>query len=108
MSEQKLDDLSQTMNRFIASQEIHNLRVNNFMNSESEQNKKVLEEIAAVGRGVYGDKKNGYSGLIDRQQQTEADVKNLKQVKNRAMWTGSGIIIGVNAIIFFIKEFFKN
>jgi hypothetical protein len=106
MESEKLDEISKTLNRFINSQEVHNIRVNNFINSQERQNFKVLEDLGTINRGVYGDEPNGVEGLITRQDGTEKDVTKLKSSQVKAIAWGSGFVVGVNVIIFIIKEFF--
>lgn len=81
---------------FVKEQRIFNGEVRNFMKTS-------MDEIKTIKRGMYGDSANGVKGLIQRQEEDEAKIKKLEGFRNRMIWFGSGIVIGLQAIV----EFFK-
>lgn len=70
-------------------------------------NKEILDEVHTIRRGVYGDKINGVRGLIQRQDDDERRIDALetsvKSMRQKAIWTGAGFIVGLQSLWEFIK-----
>lgn len=74
------------------------------MNSEQRTfNKTIMDEVRTIKRGMYGDSENGVKGLIQRQEEDEKQIKELKGFRNKMIWAGSGLVLGVQGIWEFIK-----
>jgi hypothetical protein len=55
---------------------------------------RLATEVELVKRGVYGDPQNEFKGLIQRQNEDEKDIKQIKQ----RQWK-TGVVIGVIVVI---------
>lgn len=94
------------LKKYIREQNDHNRKVNEFMLNQSLVNTNLTNDLGEVKRGVYGDIKNKVPGLIDRQGTMETDLKTVKGRQRKVYFTAGGIILGFNACIFLVKEFF--
>lgn len=91
----------------IKKQDEQNAKQNRFMFNQYRNNLSVMQKINSLERGVYGDEPNETPGLNDRLKTNELEVNKLKNKQTRALAWGGGFIVGFNALIFLIKEFFN-
>lgn len=97
MENEKLHEIEMILKKFIREQNDHKRQVNFFISEQTATTAKMAEDMDEVKRGLYGDPKNEVPGIM-------ATVKSLKTFKTKALYWGSGVIVGVNVAIFLIKE----
>jgi hypothetical protein len=61
----------------------------------SGQLESMMDELASIKRGIYGDEKNKYQGLIDRQ---DRDERRIDAIENR-QWKSAFIIGGLLVVL---------
>lgn len=97
MENDKLREIEMILKKFIREQNDQNRHVNFFISEQTATTAKLSEDVSEVKRGLYGDPKNEVVGIM-------ATVKSLKTFKTKAIYWGSGVIVGVNVAIFIIRE----
>jgi hypothetical protein len=97
MENEKLREIEMILKKFIREQNDQNRHVNFFISEQTATSAKLSEDVDEVKRGLYGDPKNEVVGIM-------TTVKALKTFKTRALYWGSGVIVGVNIAIFLIRE----
>jgi hypothetical protein len=95
----KLTELEMILKKFIREQNEQNRHANFFMQEQSTTQAKLVEDVEEIKRGLYGDPKNEVVGIM-------TTVKMLKTFKTRAVYWGSGLVVGVNGAIYFVKHLF--
>jgi hypothetical protein len=104
MAADKMTEIEMILKRFIREQGEHNRKMDLFATSQEVANTKLSEDVEEVRRGLYGDPKNEVVGVIVKIKTMDTSVKALKAFKARAVYWGTGVLVGVNAAIYFIKE----
>lgn len=74
-----------------------------FNTEQKEFNKAILDEVQDLSRGLYGDKKNGTPGLVQRQEIDEIRITKLEGFRNKLLWFTSGSIVAGQAVWEVIK-----
>lgn len=77
------------------------------MDAQEAFNGKLMEEVSTIKRGVYGDQPNQTPGALSRIAMLEQKVKKLFSDRKKAIWVGSGAIIGVGGLVELIKLILK-
>lgn len=104
MAPDKMTEIEMILKKFIREQGDHNRKMNVFVTSQEVANTKLSEDVEEVKRGLYGDPKNEVVGVIGKIKSMDTIVKSLKSFNARAMYWGTGVLVGINAAIYFIKE----
>lgn len=70
-------------------------------------NTQLMGKVDEMHRGLYGEKKNDTPGVIARLGMTEKNVTKLFNFKNRVLWIGSGVALGVSAVWKLVEALLK-
>lgn len=82
-------------------------RINYLIHLFEDHTKEVREELAEIKRGLYGDERNQFPGLIQRQAIDEAEIEKLKSNQKKALWIGTGFFTALQAAGIWVYELFK-
>jgi hypothetical protein len=75
--------------------------------NEEDKIDKLTALVEKMNRGLYGDEINKQPGLMQKHFEVSAKVDMLDDHRKKAIWWGSGLMIGIQAVWFMIKEYFS-
>jgi hypothetical protein len=61
--------------------------------------------VSSIKRAIYGDKANEVPGLLTRQASDEKRITDLESTKKQAIWWGSGLLVGLQGLIYVIYKY---
>ena len=70
-----------------------------FISTQNDHNKKVMDIVYTIKRGLYGDEANLVQGLMERQLDDEKRIRSLELFRNKLIWMSAGAILALEAVI---------